>query len=160
MYGLHSPSLKTARKQSIVSCVPVSVEGEGQLARAAAYIRECIKRRSLASDEFPCHSDKVPPDKSLDVIGKEMKANILHALPVSRPEEDIESNRRSDERLIEADEASEMSGSPALAEKQKSSPEPFLYDWETVQNGVTCVDVLREASAAKEADDAAASCRN
>ncbi|KAF8668546.1 hypothetical protein AX14_006144 [Amanita brunnescens Koide BX004] len=160
VYGLHSPSLKTARKQSIVSCVPVSVEGEGQLAQAAAYIREHIKCCSFASDKFPCHSDKVPPDKSLDVIGKEMKANILHALPVSCPEEAIESNRRSDERLIEADKVSEMWGSPVLAGKQKSSHEPFLYDWETVQDGATCVDVLREASAAKEADDAAAPCRN
>src|SRR6266550_42979 len=39
------------------------VEGGGQLARAAAYIRERSTRRSPAFDNFICQTPKAPPDK-------------------------------------------------------------------------------------------------
>ena len=63
VYSLHSPSLETARKQSIISDVPASVGGDGQLARVAAHIQERVKHRFFASDKFPRHSPKEPPDK-------------------------------------------------------------------------------------------------
>ena len=50
--SLHSPSLKTARKQSMVLFVPASIEGEEQL-RATAYTQEHIKCHSSTSDDMP-----------------------------------------------------------------------------------------------------------
>ena len=64
VYRVRSPSLKTARKQSVTP----SVEGEGQLARAAAYIWERILRRSSACDEFVPRTPKVPPDKATESV--------------------------------------------------------------------------------------------
>ena len=80
-----SPSLEIARKQSVVSTVSSSVEGEGQLARAAAYIHERIKRRSFVPDEFPCRSSKEPPDKPLNFASIEATSRCL--------KEDIISNK-------------------------------------------------------------------
>src|SRR6266550_2334995 len=42
------------------------VEGGGQLARAAAYIRERSTRRSPAFDKFICRTLKAPPDKTTE----------------------------------------------------------------------------------------------
>ena len=42
------------------------VEGGGQLARAAAYIRERSMRRSPAFDKFICRTPKAPPDKTTE----------------------------------------------------------------------------------------------
>ncbi|KAF8337748.1 hypothetical protein F5887DRAFT_920317 [Amanita rubescens] len=67
VHNLHSPSLETARKRSKSCDNPFSIEGEGQLARAAAYVQERLKRRSSTFDEFPRRSPKVPPDESLVV---------------------------------------------------------------------------------------------
>ncbi|KAF8332951.1 hypothetical protein F5887DRAFT_922171 [Amanita rubescens] len=91
VYSLHSPSLETARKRSNHSDNPFSIEGEGQLARAAVYIQERLKRRSAAFDEFRRHNLKIPPDKpsefasigivsrrlEVDVVNREMKASQL-----------------------------------------------------------------------------------
>ena len=82
VHGLHSPGLEAAQKQSVTSVLSSSVEGEGQLARAAAYIQEHIERHSLASDEFPRCSSKEPPDKQLIVVNKEMKAGSARTSPV------------------------------------------------------------------------------
>src|SRR6266550_2324504 len=59
----HSPSPKTTRKWSNPSYAPARVDGGGQLARAAAYIRERTTRRSPAFDEFVCRTPKGPPDR-------------------------------------------------------------------------------------------------
>src|SRR6266576_3996739 len=59
----HSPEHKTARKRSHPPFSPSGGEGGGQLARAAAYMRERIAQRSSAFDEFVCRSPKAPPDK-------------------------------------------------------------------------------------------------
>jgi len=104
VYGIHSPSLETARKQSITSIVPSSIEGEGQLVRACAYIQERIKCHSFASNEFPHYSSKVPPDKPVDVVSKEMKAGKMCALPVYRSEGAVETDRCPNECLIETEE--------------------------------------------------------
>ncbi|KAF8350324.1 hypothetical protein F5887DRAFT_1070517 [Amanita rubescens] len=92
-YGIRSPSLETARKQSTSTIVPFSVEGEGQLARAAAYMRERVSRRSPAFDEFVCRTPRVPPDKVtesdtsqwhiLNAVSGKGKANIVLRLPKS-----------------------------------------------------------------------------
>jgi len=139
MYSLHSPNLETARKQPIASIVLSSIEGEGQLARAAAYIQEHVKRRSFTSDKFPCHSPKVPPDKPLDVVSKEMKAGKLCSLPVCHPEGLVESDRCSDERLIEAEEVSEV--------LVKRTCKSLIDKWKAVQDSVICFTVSQEALA-------------
>src|SRR6266550_1940889 len=63
---VHSPSPKTTRKWSNPSYAPARVDGGGQLARAAAYIRERATRRSPAFDEFVCRTPKAPPDKTTE----------------------------------------------------------------------------------------------
>ena len=134
--------------------VPASVEGEGQLARAAAYIQERDKHCSFTSNEFPCHSPKVPPgDKQLIVVNNKTKAGNACALPIHYSEGEIESNRHSDKWLIESEEVFEV---PGIAERWRSAREPLIRDWKTGQDGVTCFAVSQEASAAKEADDAVA----
>src|SRR6266581_1934620 len=42
------------------------VDGGGQLARAAAYIRERSMRRSPAFNKFICRTPKAPPDKTTE----------------------------------------------------------------------------------------------
>ncbi len=164
VYGICSPSLETARKQSITSVIPSSIEGEGQLARAAAYIQECIKHCSVAFNGFPCCSSKEPPNKPLefasigvalqclkeDIISKERKAGKLCCLPVHRPEEAVESDRHSNERLIETKEVSEELERPALAENRRSSCEPHMHDWKAIQDGIICFAVSQEASTVEE----------
>ncbi|KAF8332894.1 hypothetical protein F5887DRAFT_1162309 [Amanita rubescens] len=100
VHNLRSPSFETARKRSNQYITPFSAEGEGQLARAAVYIQERLKRRSAAFDEFPRHSPKVPPDKQsefastgiasrclkVDVVSKEMKADVARTSPIRRTE--------------------------------------------------------------------------
>ncbi|KAF8332546.1 hypothetical protein F5887DRAFT_1080692 [Amanita rubescens] len=77
-YGLCSPSLESAaRKQPVTSIIPPSVEGEGQLARAAAYIQEHIKRRSSAPDEFPRYGSKEPPDKRMEIASTAIESRRL-----------------------------------------------------------------------------------
>src|SRR6266550_3143988 len=63
---VRSPSLETARKGSHPPSTPAMVEGGGQLARAAAYIRERSTRRSPAFDKFICRTPKAPPDKTTE----------------------------------------------------------------------------------------------
>src|SRR6266550_5573232 len=46
------------------------VDGGGQLARAAAYIRECATQRSPAFDEFVCWTLKDPPDRMTESESK------------------------------------------------------------------------------------------
>ena len=153
MNNLHLPSLKTARKQSVTSFVPASIEGEGQLARAAVYIQERNKHYLFASNEFPHRSPKVPPDKQFIVVNNEMKAGNACTSPIRYSEGEIESERHSDERLIESEEVIEALG---IAERWRSVREPLICDWKTVQDGVTCFAVSQEASAARGADDAVA----
>jgi hypothetical protein len=137
--------------------VPASVEGEEQLARAAAYIQEHIKRCSSISDEFPCHSSKMPPDKLSGVASKEMGACKQCTLPIYHPEEAIANNRHSNKHLIEAKEVSEMLESPAIVESQRSSCEFLIRDGEAIQDSITCFAVLQEASAAEEVSNTAVS---
>ncbi|KAF8338573.1 hypothetical protein F5887DRAFT_1077669 [Amanita rubescens] len=73
----HSRSLETTRKRAIVSTVPFSVEGEGQLKRAAAYIQERIKRRSSMPDEFPRYGSKGPPDKRMEITSTAIESRRL-----------------------------------------------------------------------------------
>ncbi|KAF8341845.1 hypothetical protein F5887DRAFT_919024 [Amanita rubescens] len=73
----HSRSLETTRKRAIVSTVPFSVEGEGQLKRAAAYIQERIKRRSSVPDEFPRYGSKGPPDKRMEITSTAIESRRL-----------------------------------------------------------------------------------
>src|SRR6266699_4021204 len=63
---VRSPSLETTRKGSHPPSTPAMVEGGGQLARAAAYIRERSTRRSPAFDKFICRTPKAPPDKTTE----------------------------------------------------------------------------------------------
>src|SRR6266550_1660830 len=65
-----SPSPKTTRKWSNPSYAPARVDGGGQLARAAAYIRERATRRSPAFDEFVCRTPKGPPDRMTESESK------------------------------------------------------------------------------------------
>ena len=86
----HSPSSETARKWSRLSSTPATVDGGGQLARAATYIRERSSRRSLAFDEFVRRTPKAPPDKITEsanlrhlqnVVSEKEKASISIGLP-------------------------------------------------------------------------------
>ena len=95
VYNLHSPSLETARKQSIPTLVSSSVNGEGQLARAAAYIQERILRCSSACVEFVPRTPKVPPDKKskldiqrrvLNVVNEAEKVSASSRSPESSTE--------------------------------------------------------------------------
>ena len=94
---LHSPYPGTARRQSQQRLAPSRNEGE-QLARAAAYIRERISRRSLTRDESVCCSSKVPPDKAADpdsdsgrlntrVVNKETEMSVRIRSPESEGSE-------------------------------------------------------------------------
>ena len=56
-----SPSLEMARKQS--HDPSSTLNGEGQLVRAATYIRERSSRRAPAFDEFISWTPRTPPDK-------------------------------------------------------------------------------------------------
>src|SRR6266576_1611037 len=105
---VHSPSLETARKRSHPSSTFTRVEGGGQLARAAAYIRERSTRRSPAFDEFVCRTPKVPPDRC-DTFddGVWERCSVL-------PIEAVESIRCSVEHLDEISEISEEPVVPAL----------------------------------------------
>ena len=86
----HSPMLEATRRWSRSSSTPARDEGGGQLASAAAYIRERSSRRSSAYDEFGCRTPKVPPDKTtepvmlrheLDVVSENEKASISRRSP-------------------------------------------------------------------------------
>src|SRR6266550_4737685 len=66
----HSTSPKTTQKWSNPSSAPARVDGGGQLARAAAYIRERTTRRSPAFDEFVCQTPKGPPDRMTESESK------------------------------------------------------------------------------------------
>ena len=67
VYSLHSRSLETAQRRSNPPIVSLSyLKGEGQLARAAAYIQERIKHRSFAVDESPYRSLKEPLDEPME----------------------------------------------------------------------------------------------
>jgi hypothetical protein len=118
--------------------------------RATSYIQERIKRHPSISNEFPCRSSKMPPDKLSGVASKETEACKQHALPIYHPEEAIANDRCSNECLIEAEEVSEMLESPAMVESQKSSRELLICDRESIQDSVTYFTVLQEASAAEE----------
>ena len=96
----HSPSLETIRKWSHPSFTITRGEEGGQLARAAAYIRERRTGRASAFDEFPSRNPKVPPDKllemapiatvsrrlMLDVVSKEAEARAAYLSPTRYPE--------------------------------------------------------------------------
>ncbi|KAF8643184.1 hypothetical protein AX14_009601, partial [Amanita brunnescens Koide BX004] len=55
-----SPAMETVQPQSPSLVVPVV----GQLARAAAYIRECVNRRIPLREEFVRRAPKGPPDRT------------------------------------------------------------------------------------------------
>src|SRR6266550_7513020 len=63
---VRSPSLETTRKGSHPPSTPAMAEGGGQLARAAAYIREHSTRCSPAFDKFICQTPKAPQDKTTE----------------------------------------------------------------------------------------------
>src|SRR6266550_1866878 len=90
---LHSPYPGTVRRQSQNTSIPSSYE-EGQLASAAAYIRERMNRRSLTHNESIRCSPAVPPDKIADpdsdsrrletrVVNKETEMSVTIRSPVS-----------------------------------------------------------------------------
>ncbi|KAF8328768.1 hypothetical protein F5887DRAFT_1186105 [Amanita rubescens] len=181
VHSLHSPSLETARKRSNQSITPFSAEGEGQLARAAVYIQERIKRRSSAFNEFPRCNPKIPPDKldmkasvtrtspirhteSLELSYSPLEATpgLLASIPVAsvadgheikqrRLEQAVETNRRSDEHLGTENSVSKEPATPALAETLRHVCESPVSDWNVIQDGVICFAVLQEASAADKA---------
>src|SRR6266576_5545658 len=76
----HSPNLETAQKQSHPSFTPPS-SGGGQLARAAAYIRERSTRCSPAFDEFVRQNPKAPPDK---VMERDRLRHVMNDGPTER----------------------------------------------------------------------------
>src|SRR6266550_2279821 len=84
----HSPSPKTTRKWSNPSYTPARVDGGGQLARAAAYIREHATRCSPAFDEFVCRTPKGPPDRMTETESKRQPA----LLAVSKAETSAQSH--------------------------------------------------------------------
>ena len=73
----HLPSLETARKQSRPSSTLLRGEGGGQLARAAAYIRERSTQRSSALDEFVRRTPKAPPDKMAESVNLRHLHNVV-----------------------------------------------------------------------------------
>lgn len=77
---------------------------------------------------------------------------MMHVLPVDHPEEAAESNRCSIEHLKETEDVSKVLEKPALANKWRSSCEPLIHDWETVQDSVIHSTVLQDASAAEKID--------
>ncbi len=132
----HSPYLGTARRQSQPAPTPSRNEGE-QLARAAAYIRERISRRSLASNESVRCSPAVPPDKIGDpesdsrrletrVVNKEKETSVTIRSPVSegsesplvRPDASLQQlkTRRAEELSSEYSEAIPWLPGPVLDE--------------------------------------------
>src|SRR6266581_9498756 len=90
------------------------VEGGGQLARAAAYIRERSTRCSPAFDKFICRTPKVPPDRC-DTFDD----GVREQCPVL-PIEAIEAIRCSVEHLDEISEISEEPVVPALEDVGQS----------------------------------------
>ena len=92
VYSLHSPSLKIARKQSVTP----PVEGEGQLARAAAYIQERLARRSSACNEFVHRVPKILPDKMMEPVTQR------HDLDVISEEDETSINTCSPEFTVES----------------------------------------------------------
>src|SRR6266576_6992834 len=91
------------------------VEGGGQLARAAAYIRERSTRCSPAFDKFICRTPKVPPDRC-DTFDDGVW-EWCSVLPI----EAVEAIRCSVEHLDEISEISEELVKPAPAEDEWSS---------------------------------------
>ncbi|KAF8684003.1 hypothetical protein AX14_004173 [Amanita brunnescens Koide BX004] len=79
-----SPVAEATQRQALPIVVPV--EG-GQLARAVAYMRECISGRSPGCDEFSRQAPEEPLDKAeagpegpqlpIDVVAKEIGASVL-----------------------------------------------------------------------------------
>src|SRR6266550_2261035 len=110
----HPPSPKTTRKGSNPSYAPARVDGGGQLARAAAYIRERSTRRSSAFDKFICRTPKVPQDRC-DTFddGVWERCSVL-------PIEAVEAIRCSVEHLDEISEISEEPVVPALEDVGQS----------------------------------------
>ena len=89
-----SPDLETARKWSNPHVTPASGEG-GQLARAATYIQDRLRRHSSTCNEFVPWMLKVPPDKKaeldtqqriLNVVREAEKARASSCLPESLTE--------------------------------------------------------------------------
>src|SRR6266550_4135583 len=122
---LHSPYPGTVRRQSQNTSIPSSYE-EGQLASAAAYIRERMNRRSLTHNESIRCSPAVPPDKIANpdsdsrrletrVVNKETEMSITIRSPVSegpesplvRPDASLQQHktRRAEELSSEHSEA-------------------------------------------------------
>ncbi|KAF8326283.1 hypothetical protein F5887DRAFT_1197445 [Amanita rubescens] len=92
----HSPYTRTARRQSQHALTLSRNEG-GQLARAAAYIREHINRRPLTCDKSVRCSPEVPPDKiaepesdfrrlNVQVVNNKIEASITIRSPESEEE--------------------------------------------------------------------------
>ena len=64
---MHSRSLEAARRRSNPPTVSFScLKGEGQLAKAAAYIQERLTKRSSACNEFISWTPRVPLDKKAE----------------------------------------------------------------------------------------------
>ena len=111
---MDSPSLETARQQSIISDISASVGGEGHLVRATEYLQEHNKCRPFVSDEFPRRSSKEPPDKQFglasmefasrhldeDVVSKEMKAISPWPDPVKGPLTGSVREQRASEAVV------------------------------------------------------------
>ena len=84
----HSTSPKTTRKWSNPSSAPARVDGGGQLARAAAYIREHATRRSPAFDKFICRTPRGLPDRMTESESKQQP----ELLAVSKAETSAQSH--------------------------------------------------------------------
>src|SRR6266550_3756586 len=86
------------------------VDGGGQLARAAAYIRERSIRRSPAFDEFVRRTPKVPPDRMTESKSRR------HILIVVSEKEKMSANSGSPESMMESASFSHSQSNAALSQ--------------------------------------------
>jgi hypothetical protein len=115
----HSPYVGTVRRQSQQLLTPSRNEGE-QLARAAAYIRKRISRRSLTYDESVSCTPKNPPDKIIkpesdsrrlntQVVNKELETSVTICSPGSEGSESLPVRSEAVPQQFEIWRANELS---------------------------------------------------
>jgi hypothetical protein len=116
--------LKTARKWSNPSVTPPLAEGERQLARVVADGLERIRLRFSVHNEFARLAPKALPDKTTESaqVFTGLKCKTAgRGVRVSCSVWPVAADRRSNERLIENEEVSEMLTKPAIVEAAKRS---------------------------------------
>src|SRR6266576_2598433 len=135
---VRSPSLETTRKGSHPPSTHAMVEGGGQLARAAAYIRERSTRRSPAFDKFICRTLKAPLDKTTESdtirhvpdVASEGK-RFSEAVESLQPHSDVETFPSQPETQRLSKERSESI--PKFAEPACDTSDVGGQEWRTVQ---------------------------